>query len=472
MPRLVTKFGYIRPGKHQSPGGYARYIATREGVECIDDSHKYDPATQAQKHLIRRILQDFPHMEQSPAYQAYSREPTRGWASSFISCSLQENGEQITRLKTYADYIATRPGAERFGTHGLFTDEGEAVHLSRVSRELNQYPGRVYTGILSLTREDAQRLGFESGSRWRDFLRGHRQTLAEQFKIPPGHLKWYAAFHNASHHPHVHLIVYSEVPGEGHLSKQGVENLRSALARDIFSQDLLCTYQRQTGYRDKLRQESRAQIEKIVEEINRGSCENTVVRMLILEIAQQLSRTSGKKVYGYLKPETKALVDSVVAELAKDERIQTLYDLWYTQREDVLRTYTDTFPERIPLERNPEFKAIHNAVIQEAMKAVSEGPVTMPLRTSLPNDEDKDDKEKDGCKTVRLKTEIDSAAPVFEPIQAAGPVASYEAAGRLLCSLARMIQTKTQAEEKEMAALDRKQRQLQAHKKQAMGIRG
>ena len=193
--------------------------------------------------------------------------------------------------------------------------------------------------------------------------------------------------------------------------------------------------------------------------------------MLILEIAQQLSRTSGKKVYGYLKPETKALVDSVVAELAKDERIQTLYDLWYTQREDVLRTYTDTFPERIPLERNPEFKAIRNAVIQEAMKAVSEGPVTMPLRTSLPKKEDKDDGEKDDCKTVHLKTEIDSAALVFEPIRPAGPMVSYDAAGRLLRSLARMIQTKTQAEEKEMAALDQKQRQQQAHKKQAMGIR-
>lgn len=471
MPRLVTKFGYLRPGRRQSPGGYARYIATREGVEPIDDSHKYDPATQAQQRLIRRILQDFPHMGQSPAYQAYSWEPTRGCASSFISCSLRENGEQITSLKTYADYIATRPGAERFGTHGLFTDEGMPVHLSQVSRELNQYPGRVYTGILSLTREDAQRLGFESGSRWRDFLRGHRQTLAEQFKIPPGHLKWYAAFHNAGHHPHVHLIVYSAIPGEGHLTKQGVENLRSALARDIFSQDLLCTYQRQTGYRDELRRESRAQMERIVEEINQGSCENPVIRMLILEIARQLSRTSGKKVYGYLKPETKALVDSVVAELAKDERIQTLYDLWYTQREDVLRTYTDTFPERIPLERNPEFKAIRNAVIQEAVKAVPEGPVTMPLRTSLPKNEDKDDGEKDDCKTVHLKTEIDSSALVFEPIRPAGPMVSYDAAGRLLCSLARMIQTKTQAEEKEMAALDRKQRQQQAHKKQAMGIR-
>ena len=67
----------------------------------------------------------------------------------------------------------------------------------------------------------------------------------------------------------------------------------------------------------------------------------------------------------------KAIVDEIVAELASDERIQKLYEFWYEQREDVLRTYTDHFPERVPLEQNKEFKSIRNAVIQEAMKIVS-----------------------------------------------------------------------------------------------------
>ncbi len=309
MPRLVTKFGYLKQGKRKSPGGYARYIATQEGVEKLTD------------------------------------------------------GPQ----KTYADYIATRPRAERLGSHGLFTDEGNPVILSRVSKELNEYKGNIYTAILSLRREDAERLGFDSALRWRDFLRGQTQTIAENLKIPLNHLRWYAAFHNEGYHPHVHMIAYSTVPGEGYLTEKGVEKIRTVFANEIFQQDLLCTYQKQTEYRDQLRSQGRESVAEIVEQINSGHYENPQLGRLMVRLADKLSRTTGKKVYGYLKPEVKAIVNEIVAELAKDSRIKRLYDLWYEQREDVLRTYSDHFPERIPLEQNPEFKTIRNAVIQEAM---------------------------------------------------------------------------------------------------------
>ena len=291
-----------------------------------------------------------------------------GNASEFISMAIEENLDAVANTKTYADYIATRPRAERFGSHGLFTDDGVQVQLSKVSQELNAYTGNVYTAILSLKREDASRLGFDSGSRWRDFLRGQTQTLSENLKIPMEHLRWYAAFHNEGHHPHVHLIAYSTVPGEGHLSKQGMENMRSAFARDIFSQELLFTYQQQTEYRDQLRQQGRESISDIVAQINAGTYQNPRIEELLIRLADRLSRSAGKKVYGYLKPDVKVIVDQIVAELAGDENIQKLYDLWYEQREDVLRTYTDTFPERVPLEQNKEFKSIRNVVIQEALK--------------------------------------------------------------------------------------------------------
>lgn len=368
MPRLVTKFKYMKPGAGKSVGGYAKYIATREGVEKIDDSHRHAPATQRQQELIEKLLHDFPDSKQTHEYEDYRKKQTVGSASEFISQTLEDNMEQAVNTKTYADYIATRPRAERFGSHGLFTDEGVQVQLSKVSQELNEYQGNVYTAILSLRREDAERLGFNSGSRWRDFLRGQTQTLSENLKIPMDHLKWYAAFHNESHHPHVHLIAYSSVPGEGRLTKQGVEKMRSALATEIFSQDLLCTYQQQTEYRDELRQQGREQMAQIVESINHGGYENSDIQIQLIRLADKLARTSGKKVYGYLKPDVKAMVDGIVVELAKDARIRKLYELWYEQREDVLRTYTDTFPKRIPLEQNQEFKSIRNAVIQEAMK--------------------------------------------------------------------------------------------------------
>ena len=369
MPRLVTKFKYLKPGAGgRSVGGYARYIATREGVERIDDSHRHASATQKQQALIEKIIRDFPDTKQSHEYRDYQQERTVGNASEFISMAMEENLDAVVNTKTYADYIATRPRAERFGSHGLFTDDGVEVQLSEVSKELNAYQGNVYTAILSLKREDAARLGFDHGGRWRDFLRGQTPTLSENLKIPMTHLRWYAAFHNEGHHPHVHLIAYSAVPGEGHLSKQGMENMRSAFARDIFSQELLFTYQQQTEYRDQLRQKSRESISEIVAQINAGVYQNPKIEELLIQLSDRLSRTTGKKVYGYLKADVKAIVDQIVAELAGDENIRELYDLWYEQRENVLRTYTDHFPERVPLEQNREFKSIRNAVIQEALK--------------------------------------------------------------------------------------------------------
>ena len=352
-------------------GGYAKYIATREGVEKIDDSQRHAPETIKQQELIMRILRDFPDAKESHEYEDYRRGKTVGNASEFITRALEENMDRVADSKTYADYIATRPRAERFGSHGLFTDDGVQVQLNKVSQELNEYTGHVYTTILSLRREDAARLGFDNGSRWRDFLRSQTLTLSENLKIPIDHLRWYAAYHDEGHHPHIHMIAYSTVPGEGYLSDKGVEKLRSTFAREIFSQDMLHIYEQQTEYRDQLRTQGRDSIAEIVAQISSGSYRNTKVEALLVSLSDRLSRTSGKKVYGYLKADVKAIVDEIVAELAADERIRKLYDLWYEQRENVLRSYTDHFPELIPLEQNKEFKTIRNAVIQEAMKIVS-----------------------------------------------------------------------------------------------------
>lgn len=45
-----------------------------------------------------------------------------------------------------------------------------------------------------------------------------------------------------------------------------------------------------------------------------------------------------------------------------------MYDLWYEQKENIIRTYTDEMPDMIPLVNNKEFKSIKNAVIKEALK--------------------------------------------------------------------------------------------------------
>ena len=367
MAKLITKFKYLKPSARQSVGGYAKYIATREGVEKVDDTFKTDPSTEKQKKLIERILRDFPDSNSMLEYEDYLKEPTLGNASEFITRALEDNANEALNAKTYADYIATRPRAERFGSHGLFTDDGVRVKLEDVSKELNEFEGNVWTVIISLRREDAERLGFNSGERWRDMLRTQTEAIAKNFKIPVEDLKWYAAFHNESHHPHVHLMVYSTEHAKPYLTQKGIMNLRSAFAKDVFADDLLSVYEKQTEHRNALRAQSRDVIAEIVSRINSGAYDNPALENKLLDLADRLSRTSGKKQYGYLKADVKAIVNGIVSDLAADERIASLYDLWYEQREEVIRTYTEELPERIPLVDNPEFKSIKNVVIQEAL---------------------------------------------------------------------------------------------------------
>ncbi len=368
MAKLATKFKYLKPNRKVSAGGYAKYIATREGVEKIDDTKKFAPATTKQKNLIEKILKDFPDSKDMFEYVDYLEKQNVGSASDFISRVMEDYAYEISGRKAYADYIATRPRAERFGSHGLFTDDGVQVQLSKVTEELDRHKGNIWTAIISIRREDAERLGFNTGSRWRDMLRTQTESLAKNLKIPMQNLRWYAAFHNESHHPHVHLIAYSTVENEGYLTQKGVENLRSSFAKDIFQQDLLCIYEMQTEHRDKLRAEACDIVEDLVSKINSEIYISASIQNKLLELADRLSKTKGKKVYGYLKPDVKALVDSIVDELANDGRIKKLYDLWYEQKENTIRTYTDEIPDRIPLVNNKEFKSIKNAVIKEALK--------------------------------------------------------------------------------------------------------
>lgn len=376
MAKLITKFKYLKPSARQSVGGYAKYIATREGVDKVDDTFKKDPSTDKQKKLIEKILRDFPDSNSMLEYEDYLREPTLGNASEFITRALEDIAHDALNAKTYAAYIATRSRAERFGTHGLFTDDGVRVKLDDVSKELNEYEGNVWTVIISLRREDAERLGFNSGERWRDMLRTQTEAIAKNFKIPVEDLKWYAAFHNESHHPHVHLMVYSSEQAKPYLTQKGIMNLRSAFAKDIFADDLHSVYEKQTEHRDALRAQSRDVIAEIVSRINSGAYDNPAIENKLIELADRLSKTGGKKQYGYLKADLKAVVNSIVSELAADERIASLYDLWYEQREEVIRTYTEELPERIPLVDNPEFKSIKNVVIQEALNISADRVIT------------------------------------------------------------------------------------------------
>jgi len=256
---------------------------------------------------------------------------------------------------------------ETVGTHGLFTDAGVPVVLSRVAEEVGSHLGNVWTNVVSLRREDAARLGYDNAKAWRDLIRGQRNIIAEQMKITPENLRWYAAYHDEGHHPHIHLIVYSSDPKEAYVTKEAIKNMRGSLAREIFTQDLLQIYSEQTERRDILTKQSRDAMKEIINQISSGVCENKTIEELISHLAERLKHTSGKKQYGYLKVPLKAVIDQIVDELAKDERVAEYYAKWYDLRNEVLRTYADKLPPLLPLSRQKEFKSIKNMVIAEAL---------------------------------------------------------------------------------------------------------
>ena len=362
MAKLILKSPYLKPGGKKSPGGYLKYIATREGVEMAEDTSRHLPATADQQKQIKALIKKHPQSKESHEYEDYLANPTRGNADAFLwnVCEEYQDGPKRDMYLRYID--------ERSGSNGLFTDEGVPIVMSQVQKEMNEHPGNIWTHIISLRREDAERLGYNNPDAWMHLLRSHRNMIAQQMKIAPENFRWYAAFHNAGHHPHVHMMAYSIKPTEPYLTEKGIATIKSNLAQEIFRQDLLQIYQKQSDLRDELRQESRNRITEIVDAINYGSYDNPQMQMMLIQLADRLAKAKGKKQYGYLNAGTKKLVDAIVAELAGDSRIQELYSLWYKQKEDVLRTYTNKMPERIPLEQQKEFKTIRNAVVQAALK--------------------------------------------------------------------------------------------------------
>ncbi|ERI89931.1 Sel1 repeat protein [Clostridiales bacterium oral taxon 876 str. F0540] len=347
---------------------YVKYISTREGVEKIDESKAQFPATENQQKLIRQLLRDIPGAKDMLEYSDYLLHPTRGNASEFISCALEQNLDLVGKRENYVDYIANRPRVERLGEHGLFTDAGTPVILSQVQGDVVNHKGPVWTHVISLRREDAARLGYDSGKQWRELIRSKRAMLCKYMKIDSENLRWYCAFHNESHHPHVHLMVYSAKDNDGFLTEPAIEAMRSELAHDIFRQDFANIYDQQNQARSNLKQGTADLMEELLGQISSSICENKIIEEKILLLSQRLQNTGGKKVYGYLKADVKAIVDQIVDELAKDERVAKLYAAWGDWQNEILKTYTNKLPPLPPLSQQKQFKSIKNMVIAEALK--------------------------------------------------------------------------------------------------------
>ena len=386
MPRIIFKCPYLKGGAKSAShlNNYVRYMATREGAQHLSPDRARCPVTEPQKQLVERLLWDFPLSRGLFEYEDYVAAPTQGNASEFITRALEDNADQISKRENYVDYIASRPRAQRRGSHALFTDTDEPLVLSQIADAVAHHPGNIWLPIISLRREDAARLGYDDAAQWRELLTGFAPEMAEAMKIPVEQFRWYAAFHDEAHHPHLHMVCFSADGKSGYLNTDGIEKIKAGLAKEIFRQELHELYGQQTMRRNALTQDARELLQQITEQMQNGTLENPQIEQLMVYLSDQLKTTKGKKQYGYLKAPLKSVVDEIVDELQKDERISQAYGLWYELRDEVLRTYRKDLPKRLPLSRQKEFRQIHNLVIQEAVRLGEIGAVFPPLEADEP----------------------------------------------------------------------------------------
>ena len=384
MPKIIVTSRYIAPSVPKSHlEYYTKYIATRPGVVINNSagiepqmpSHPNDPVSEKQKQMIDRLLQDFKDTKELFEYEDYINNPTQGTATELISAVIDRNVDIVIGKSAYTHYLGERPGVVKDGEHGLFSWDGQSVDLNQVAQEVATHRGNVWTHVVSLRRSDAELSGYAyndeqiTADAWRSLVRRHILTMAEQTKIKPENLQWYAAFHNKETNPHVHIMIYSKDLKEGYLTNNGIEKIRSAFANDIYSEELSMLNEHQTELRNQLRSSAAMAFDKIAAQLRAGTLPSQQkLYDNITKLKNILDSTKGKKVYKFLKPEAKAVVDSITQQICRNKDIQSLYEQWCNCQKDRIGIYTSKIPDFPSLEDNPEFKTIKNHIIRAVME--------------------------------------------------------------------------------------------------------
>lgn len=296
------------------------------------------------------------------------KNPSKENASELLSELLEQSADLIADKEILVKYVAERPGVEKLGKHGLFSDSDDEIILSQAQKNIAEHQGNIWSHVISLTREDAERLGYITPEMWRNLIMRHTDDIAKAQNIRLENLRWYAAFHNTAHHPHIHLLIYSTDIKEGFLTENGIEQIKSSFANDIFHNELYQVYEKQTDVRDKLRSEAESAMKNMLSELQNNNQFDPQLEQLVLKLHSQLQNSKGKKVYGYLQPNVKRTVDQIVAELAKNPVLRKMYDEWCALEQQKYETYTSVVQKFPPLEENKVFKPIKNAVIQSLLQ--------------------------------------------------------------------------------------------------------
>ena len=429
MPKIIFTSRYMRNPKSSNAGKLLRYMAMRESVEKVAVGVDRSSSTIRQQRLIKNILDTFPETKEYLEYEDYLKESSKSKATEFIDAVIECNIDRLGGVKNLVKYYAERPGAQKLGSHGLFSQTDDKIDLDKVAEEVSNHKGIIWTHVISLRREDAERLQYINPSRWRDLIRSNVAELADAHNIDLVNLRWYAAFHNKDHHPHVHLMVYSADAKQGWITKRSIDDMRSLFGNEIFRGEQYHLFEMQTKQRQMVKDRFKQRIKHYEQNgYELPPSEND----LFLQLAEQLKSVRGKKVYGYLPKEVEETVDNIVAELAKDKDIAELYSKWNEINREKLSLYSEKKTPDIPLEDNKEFRSIKNVII----KATTEFNNTQHTENYTP---------------------CHHTASLF---------------GRIVCELLCAIsQSYNDRDEKLRSQVDRKLRSKIAQKKAALGIR-
>ena len=362
MAKIFFTCNYYKNPARANTGRLLRYIGTRESVEKLPTGIDHSPSTVRQQRLIADIIKSFPHSKEYVEYENYNNNSTKSNATDFINAVIER--DDVYRLDKLVSYIAERPGVEKIGTHGLFSQTDDKIDLDAVAEEVNSHKGIVFSHILSLHREDAERLGYNNAQAWKDLVRRNVCEIAEAHNISLSNLEWYAGFHNKDHHPHIHLMVYSKDGKQGWITKKTIQDMRRLFANDIFQNEQYKLFQMETKQRDLVK----ARVKELIEETFFVFSTSWELQNLFEILRQQLKNHSGKKVYGYLPKDIKETVNKIVAEFAKNEDVAELYAEWNKINREKLSLYYEKKEPDIPLEDNKEFRSLKNDIIRAAVQ--------------------------------------------------------------------------------------------------------
>ncbi|MBK6087361.1 hypothetical protein JKK62_01595 [Ruminococcus sp. M6(2020)] len=363
MAKIIVSCRFQKSAKDMAD--LIRYMATREGVEKLPSGQKYNIASSKQHDLILSVVKHFPQSKKYLEYDDYYAMPTIENANEFLDAVAERYADRADELKGLVSYISNRPGVEKLGSHGLFTQFDMPIDLNTVAERVANHEGVIWTEVVSLRREDAERLHFNNAEAWKNLVRRNMNEIAQAHRIKIEDLEWYGAFHNTTHHPHIHLVIFSKGQ-EGFLSEKGIKELRRAFGQDIFRDEQYKMATIETGYRNELKDN----LADLLQQIQmRQSLPNADYYLFLLKkIKDELQQQKGKKLYGYLPRKLKKLVDFSLHEIAKDDDLSEIYSKWNEVNREKLSLYYDTKDKPdVPIEMNPELRSLKNLLIRTAL---------------------------------------------------------------------------------------------------------